>query len=291
MAAAASQGRHSSYTASGRTSPAGFTLIELLVVIAIIAILAAILFPVFAQARAKARQTACLSNLKQIGTGLMIYTQDYDETLPGNHRDPVTGISQDGGHNRPNGFMEPLVAGQVATYRNWARDVQPYIKNKEVYVCPQAIPRTQVTVGGVLGSAAYNETEVPGMANISYLLNGIAANKALAVVPAPADTVYLHEVNCFTRVAQERPRPVANQPTQAVNFDHSTYDFPHQGGANLLFCDGHAKWQKKSAIRYEQFGVISPTAPGSPNAGKGVYFLQDPDAAQASQNVIYTTAF
>src|ERR687883_602422 len=60
-----------------------FTLIELLVVIAIIAILAAILFPVFAQARAKARQTACLSNLKQIGTGLMMYTQDYDETYPG----------------------------------------------------------------------------------------------------------------------------------------------------------------------------------------------------------------
>ena len=61
-----------------------FTLIELLVVIAIIAILAAILFPVFAQARAKARQTACLSNMKQIGTGLMMYTQDYDEILPGN---------------------------------------------------------------------------------------------------------------------------------------------------------------------------------------------------------------
>ena len=61
-----------------------FTLIELLVVIAIIAILAAILFPVFAQAREKARQTSCLSNLKQIGLGLMMYTQDYDETYPMN---------------------------------------------------------------------------------------------------------------------------------------------------------------------------------------------------------------
>ncbi len=70
---------------SERTTPgvtAAFTLIELLVVIAIIAILAAILFPVFAKAREKARQTACLSNMKQIGTGLMMYNQDYDELLP-----------------------------------------------------------------------------------------------------------------------------------------------------------------------------------------------------------------
>ena len=65
-----------------RASRRGFTLIELLVVIAIIAILAAILFPVFAQAREKARQTQCLSNMKQIGVGLMMYAQDYDETLP-----------------------------------------------------------------------------------------------------------------------------------------------------------------------------------------------------------------
>src|SRR5947208_16218835 len=68
---------------SARTQKRGFTLIELLVVIAIIAILAAILFPVFAQAREKARQTTCLSNLKQLGLGFRMYLQDYDDTFPG----------------------------------------------------------------------------------------------------------------------------------------------------------------------------------------------------------------
>ncbi len=79
---------------------AAFTLIELLVVIAIIAILAAILFPVFAQARGKARQAVCLSNEKQIGTALMLYAQDYDETLPGNS-------FHQGGLSKPLGWLTP----------------------------------------------------------------------------------------------------------------------------------------------------------------------------------------
>ena len=75
--------RHSILCGSTRGATAGFTLVELLVVIAIIAILAAILFPVLAAAREKARQTACLSNLRQIGTAAQLYAQDYDERLPG----------------------------------------------------------------------------------------------------------------------------------------------------------------------------------------------------------------
>jgi prepilin-type N-terminal cleavage/methylation domain-containing protein len=97
----------------------GFTLIELFVVIAIIAMLAALLFPVSAQVRDKARSSACLSNLKQIGTGLHLYLQDYDETYPLNRFD---------GHGddcKPLGYT-------------WKKAIQPYVKNTEVWVCPSA---------------------------------------------------------------------------------------------------------------------------------------------------------
>lgn len=93
----------------------GFTLIELLVVIAIIAILAAILFPVFAKAREAARQTACINNGKQLATGLLMYAQDYDELLP-------RAWTSTGGPNNAS--------------RDWSTDTEPYIKNTRVFVCP-----------------------------------------------------------------------------------------------------------------------------------------------------------
>ncbi|RYX83832.1 DUF1559 domain-containing protein [bacterium] len=96
-----------------------FTLIELLVVIAIIAILAAILFPVFARARENARRASCQSNLKQIGLGVMQYTQDYDEYLPSFARD---------GTSATNKF--------VSDYTIWADAIQPYVKSTQLFVCP-----------------------------------------------------------------------------------------------------------------------------------------------------------
>jgi prepilin-type N-terminal cleavage/methylation domain-containing protein len=125
-----------------RRSTSAFTLIELLVVIAIIAILASILFPVFAQARGKARQASCLSNLRQIGTSLMMYAQDYDETLPGNS-------FHQGGLGKPLGWMTPVEASDVTTHRIWARDVFPYVKNLGVFVCPQSKPRSSEPLSGV----------------------------------------------------------------------------------------------------------------------------------------------
>ncbi len=117
-----------------------FTLVELLVVIAIISILAAILFPVFAQAREKARQTACLSNLKQIGTGIMLYKQDYDETFPA-FKLHDTGPF---GPSRPYG---------------WGDCFQSYVKSTQVMRCPST------------GSRPNSGTN-PNLAYTDYCING-----------------------------------------------------------------------------------------------------------------------
>lgn len=227
-----------------------FTLIELLVVIAIIAILAAILFPVFAQARAKARQTSCLSNMKQIGLGLMMYTQDYDEVLAGN--DPSGSYAA--GLNRNLGWNEPFTTGVSATYRNWARDIQPYIKNYGIYRCPSTTPRSSYNGG----NGPYNECNkalYPACYDTSYALNGLAETKAMAVIPAPADIIFLREFSIYSRTAQTRPRRSNATAATFQEFNHILYDFVHSEGSNLLYCDGHAKFKRKTALRFTDFGA------------------------------------
>jgi prepilin-type N-terminal cleavage/methylation domain-containing protein/prepilin-type processing-associated H-X9-DG protein len=118
---------HSSPTGARRA----FTLIELLVVIAIIAILAAILFPVFAQAREKARQTSCSSNLKQIGTALMMYSSDYDEQMPPSQL-PSTGANV-----------------------SWPTMLYTYVKNEQVFVCPSGEPALKTVQLSPTTSRAY----------------------------------------------------------------------------------------------------------------------------------------
>jgi prepilin-type N-terminal cleavage/methylation domain-containing protein/prepilin-type processing-associated H-X9-DG protein len=236
--------RHASYRG------AGFTLIELLVVIAIIAILAAILFPVFAQAREKARAASCLSNLKQISLGLMMYTQDYDEVLAGNQFTAPNNAQGDAGPANLTdiGFMDP---DPTKTGRNWGRDTQPYIKNTQIYNCPNSVPRSTWSAG-----SAYAETTHPQGRNASYMLNGITSTKALAAIPAPADIIYLHEYRFNSRVSQVRPCPLnAANPTTFYQYNHFFYDFMHTQGGNLLYCDGHAKFKKKTAIKFKDFGA------------------------------------
>lgn len=243
--------RASAFT-PGKSS--AFTLIELLVVIAIIAILAAILFPVFAQAREKARQTACLSNLKQISSGLMMYAQDYDETLAGNDSTIFTPGSPNGAYADAGvasmsaiGFLDP---DPTKVGRNWGRDIQPYVKNTQVYSCQNSFPRSSFSAG-----SAYAETDDPRGANMSYLLNGITSTKELAAIPAPAEIIFLQEYKALSRVSQVRPRRVNATTNNYDQINHMWYNVNHSGGANLLYCDGHAHWKKKSAIFFKEYGL------------------------------------
>jgi len=146
----------------------GFTLIELLVVIAIIAILAAILFPVFAQAREKARQISCLSNTKQLGLAFTQYEQDYDEKVP-------DGASPYGGGN------------------GWAGDIYPYVKSSKVYLCPD--DHTGDFGGSIpfnISSYGYNAQFTIVTDPTNHKIN--ADSITLARFNAPAQTVVLFEV-------------------------------------------------------------------------------------------------
>lgn len=115
-----------------RRPPSGFTLIELLVVIAIIAILAAILFPVFARSREKARETSCMSNLKQIGLAIQIYSQDYHDLTPLANQFPASPPPADSYHQGPPAIYDVL---------------QPYTQNKQIFRCPSDRDNMHATQG------------------------------------------------------------------------------------------------------------------------------------------------
>ena len=150
----------------------GFTLIELLVVIAIIAILAAILFPVFAKVREKARQISCVSNEKQLGLALLQYEQDADEKFP------VGLFINVGGQIGP----QAVGFGQSGMGMGWAGQIYPYVKSTGVYKCPDDSTSASPMVNG---APAYP---------VSYALNAFVPGQSDAILTAPATTVALFEV-------------------------------------------------------------------------------------------------
>lgn len=214
----------------------GFTLIELLVVIAIIAILAAILFPVFAKARDQARRTSCLSNIKQLGLGLLMYVQDYDETFL---------TTQNGlGGDYPG--WDPY-CGTWVGFRSWVRYIQPYIKNKQLCLCPSG-PRNFLLGGtGVADGMAQDFPE----GNHYLYKHCIAAAgdflgrpQKLSDYNVPASIVLVHEYASWHNNQKSVMTWVTPAEVQGMNL-------------NVCFMDGHGKYVPGGQFR--QARVIAPS--------------------------------
>jgi len=209
----------------------GFTLIELLVVIAIIAILAAILFPVFARAREKARQASCTSNVKQIVLGILMYAQDYDE------RNPLGWMVWDPAGSTP-------CDQRAATYRG---EIMPYVRNWQLFTCtsaPDWPPGCQI-----------------------YGINPNIPGRSLAYINAPAQVCCIAESAGWPKVPPgDRLDPMSwGRPTGGAHWQTAwpgsgQYEGTgcgdctrrpyavHNEGLNIGYVDGHAKWQKGTVV-------------------------------------------
>ena len=208
----------------------GFTLIELLVVIAIIAILAAILFPVFARAREKARTAACQSNLKQIVLGILQYAQDYDERLPGAWASGTAGL--------------------------WSARIFPYVKNDQIFECPSSTR-----------ASGWGGWDWPGTPKTMYGYNCNISGKALcnrsfslARATRPSELIIVGDIWNTTwfnsggvDYGDGRINPVggdscwngSNRCPLASGGEPARW---HNGGGNYGFLDGHVKWFVPSQI-------------------------------------------
>ncbi|HCU34205.1 MAG TPA: hypothetical protein DGT21_01800 [Armatimonadetes bacterium] len=230
------------YRAAGNK---GFTLIELLVVIAIIAILAAILFPVFARAREKARQTMCLSNVKQLGLAWLMYAQDYDEMAC-----PSYYYSSDWRYEYAWDFVldwATLVGGNPAFSHGL---LGAYTKSGQISSCPSFHGNAW---GRPYAGYAYNATYIGGD------IFGGTPIAALGAIAAPAETALIAEGGYGDPPAATNYLRAPNDPTGL--YQAGMVDFRHNGTANVAYCDGHAKavTTKVNAggYNYPQTGALS----------------------------------
>ncbi|MCE5240819.1 DUF1559 domain-containing protein [bacterium] len=245
----------------------GFTLIELLVVIAIIAILAAILFPVFAKAREKARQASCLSNVRQLAVAFHQYATDYDGMLP----DLLTGRD----------------TGVASMYIYWPWALYPYVKNGQIFACPsctwgQSLPPpgggTSIVVRGYGGVR-----EVLGYAgNLGYITSGADSwgsysnpdqsyyGQSLDGMQSPAEVVVLCDATNWTcqRDYWDRTDNTTQPDAATATFYNNAYyvvDSRHNEGANCAYADGHGKWQRRGIANH-------PSSHPNPSAGCGNWY-------------------
>jgi len=194
----------------------GFTLIELLVVIAIIAILAAILFPVFARAREKARQTSCASNLKQIMLGFKMYESDYDSRTP-------------------------CIYG---SWETWLYTVAPYVKNNQLFMCPS---RANSSTCNACGAPPAGQPWI----DTTYTLNPKAVGKNGPSYPGLKETQVEKPAEFIVILDGKRDMVHFSTWARGDNIDGRGCDpglwSGHNDGFNIGFFDGHVKWQKNVA--------------------------------------------
>jgi prepilin-type N-terminal cleavage/methylation domain-containing protein/prepilin-type processing-associated H-X9-DG protein len=236
-----------------------FTLIELLVVIAIIAILAAILFPVFAQVREKARQTSCTSNMKQISLAVQQYTQDWDEHLTPSEICDLPG-SPIGGCNTNHAVL-------------WPQILQPYIKSRGVFQCPDDSDHTSVSTW-----AATNPFS--GFAkpfHTSYIANWLVMynSPTLAQIQSPASTVLMADgsvqasttapwvTNINKPTAWNLIDPVDYGWAASANLDWAAPSARHNGLAVVIFADCHVKAMRLDKWYYHNSPWFDPNIGGS----------------------------
>ncbi len=227
------------FTEETKRTHSAFTLIELLVVIAIIAILAAILFPVFAKAREKARQTACLSNLKQIGLALIQYTQDFDEYAPNRH------------YNSP----EPGLPGGDEYLRTPAPLLEPYIKTRSVFICPtkqRGAPDPLNATDPVTGSTGQHQQ--------SYAYNYIGVfsettrAEKISSIRHPAQTIAVGEMGSAPWL--DGFWSLSSYPNYQFGNSDDRYQIQrgkHNRFINNVYADGHAKSSRASQLKWGDF--------------------------------------
>ena len=227
-----------------KTTSQGFTLIELLVVIAIIAILAAILFPVFGRARENARRASCQSNLKQIGLGFTQYAQDFDSSYP--LEGPQASIFP----MPPEAFPGASAAQLNSWGQNWIKSTNPYVKSYQVMQCPSGIEYSPLTAT----SSAPN--------SFSYSMNALLARTKIGAIGRPSKTVMAWEGTgkyALKGATFSNPSVLSGTLPYAASTAGVTHTFGmytgfgapstggwnhHLDGSNFLYTDGHVKWVK-----------------------------------------------